>query len=200
MTRYHDIREQINSGDLILTRGRSWLARAIHWRTSSTFAHCGFAVWIEAAGRRRLCVLEAIQPHGVRLVPLSDVLHRDGSVDWFGLWCNANPPPADDLHRDEVERIDRDRLVGFALEHWGAPYAPWTQFARSWGFLARRLADWLRLEADIAPEAFHCAEYCLSALHAAGFQTSEFQHPAVLSPGEIARLKCFYPKERISLE
>lgn len=199
MTRYADIRDDINDGDLILTRGRSWLARAIHLRTASTFAHCGFAVWIKAAGLRRLCVLEAIQFHGVRMIPLSDVLRRDGSVDWCGLWSNANPPPADDLHRDHVDRIDRDKLLAFALSHWGAPYAPWSQFCRSWGFVVQRLADRIGLDADVAPEAFHCAEYILSALHAAGFQTSEYTHPARLSPGEIARLKCFYPKERLSL-
>ncbi len=198
MARYHDVRDEIRDGDLILVRGRSWLAWLIRLRTSSPFAHCGLAMWVAVGGERRLCVFEAMEGIGVQLIPLSTVLARDGAFSWYGTWSDITTTGTSDSHGCRVQKIDHKQIVAFALQHWGKRYAsPW-QFVRSFSCLIRRCADWMGFPIDTDPERFYCAEYVIGGMTRAGWWSSQYLDPAETTPGDVARMACFYPKGEVT--
>src|ERR1019366_9951821 len=52
-SKYNSLRPQINNGDIILTRGKSILARLIQWSDKAYFNH---ALVVFAVGDRLLCI------------------------------------------------------------------------------------------------------------------------------------------------
>jgi hypothetical protein len=182
---YRDIRESIRDGDLVLVRGRSWQSWFIRQWTQSRFSHCGIAVWVSIGGVGRLCLLEAVQDHGVRMLPLSQLLDRDGEFDWFEL-------------QSAFRGVNRRGIVGFATEQWGKRYASAWQFVRSFSCGIRRVADWMGFEVDTDPHRLFCSEFVVGALGAGGFHPSRDVEPAEMSPGDVAELGCFLRKGRVT--
>lgn len=171
----------IRNGDILLFEGRSLFARLIKLRTRSPFSHAGVALRIAADGTERLCILEALEPWGVRLYPLDRYLeqcHRRGErVHWYSLEAGIN----------------RDKVAGFTLSQWGKRYASVWQFLVSWGRctgLVRRLLGWT--STDTNTERFFCSELVAGALNAGGYQADAEDDlpPAATHPGAVALFRC----------
>lgn len=174
---YAAARPHIATGDVLFFRGKLLHARIIQRWTRSVYSHVGIAVWIRADGVRRLCVLEALEGHGVRLYPLSRYIRRGDAVDW---WSVA------------VDGFDRDKAVGWALMQLGARYAsPW-QFLRSFSVLTKRVCDWLGLPTRIDADRWFCSAYSVQFLLAGGWRPDADLHVDAYraAPGDAARLPC----------
>ncbi|MGE0760133.1 MAG: YiiX/YebB-like N1pC/P60 family cysteine hydrolase [Pirellulaceae bacterium] len=172
----------IANGDILLFEGRSWFAFGIKLRTRSQFSHAGVALWVNVDGTSRLCILEALEPWGVRLYPLDrylDHCHRKGErVHLYR------------LH----ESINRDKVAGFTLQQWGKRYASVWQFVLSWGRVTR-FFRWLfgrPLNVDTDPERFFCSELVAEALRAGGYVPSveDDLAPCMTDPGAVALFPC----------
>lgn len=180
---------QIHTGDVLLfRRSPSLFGRLIRVWTQSPFSHVGVAIRIVVDGTQRLAILEALEGVGVRLHPLDRYLeecHRDGcKVDWYAVTDDS---------------VDRLKVAGYALQHWGKRYAsPW-QFAWSWG----RLAAWVRrmrgLSVDTDPERYFCSELIAGALVYAGYRPDGDLaiEPAETAPGDVALYTCLQRRGEI---
>ena len=164
---YRTARTQIQDGDLLAFEGRSvfsWLIRCV---TGSAITHVGFAMWV----RRRLCVLEAMEGRGVRLVPLSDRLRNGAVVHWS-------------VYSSQIKT--RQEVVTHAIAQWGKQYAsPW-QLLRSFGWLSRRISDRMGWRSDTDPERFFCSELIAASLG--------WAYAPRVSPGIIAGSIAFTPQ------
>lgn len=178
------IAERIKTGDVLLFRGKgsfwSWLIKLV---TRSRYSHAGLALRIRVGDSERLCVLEAFEGVGVRVLPLEFVLrNRPSSIDWFPLRCSDCV----------VSDARRELVAGYLLEKWGCRYAsPW-QFVRSFSYTGRLIRRCLGLTTDTDPERFFCSEVVADALKFGGFCESDFseREAAELSPGDISEFTC----------
>lgn len=169
----------LRSGDVLLVEGRSLFALGIKLRTRSRFSHAGIVLRIAVGGAERLCILESLEPWGVRLYPLDRYLERCSRkgecVHWYAL----------------EEGVDRQQVAAYALAQWGKRYASVWQFLVSWGRItgfARRL---LGLKpADTNAERFFCSELVASALRAGGYRPDDDLPEAATDPGAIALYGC----------
>jgi len=170
---------RLRPGDLFAFSGRGFWSRMIRLRTTSRMTHVGFAFRLQ----NRLAVIEARERRGVRLFPLERYLEQNVTIHWYQLL-------------DEDYGIDRTTLVNEALTHWGKRYAGAFQFLRSFGFLTRRMCDWLGLPHDTNPERFFCSEFVQHCLAVAGY-AGNMLPPALTSPGDVVLLPCFRRRGRL---
>lgn len=106
MSRYDDLRCNIETLDLILFSGKGRTSNLIKRATNSEWSHVGLAVWVESIARKeedRLFIVESTtlndQPDisgeyrkGVQMMPLSQrVDSYDGHIGWSPLKPEANP-------------------------------------------------------------------------------------------------------------
>lgn len=164
--------QEIETGDVLLFSGRSWWSRCIRARTRSKWSHVGIAVRLltPLSIATRCYVIEAIEGHGVRVVPFASWLKWDGEIQRLQPALNGE------------QRLD---VVRFALHHWGCPYSSPLQFVRSFGLLTTWLCRCLGLtKFDIERRRFFCSELVAGALHAAGCKLPK--PPAAMSPADIA--------------
>ena len=100
-----DAQSTIATGDVFLFEGTSFFGRWIKLHTRSRFSHVGISLWIKVDGLRRLCVIEALEPWGVRLYPMDHYLgicRKRGTVcHWFALKSEFG--------------IDREKVAGYGL-------------------------------------------------------------------------------------
>jgi hypothetical protein len=178
----------IRTGDVFAFRGTALHSRLIQLWTRSVYSHVGIALWVQADSTRRLCVLEALEPVGVRLFPMDvylELCRRQGVlVDWYTV---TDPT------------IDRDKVAAYALGQWGKRYCSPLQLARSFGWCGRRLRRWLGLPAEREPERFFCSELCARALRHAGYVPDEADdlEPALTDPGAVTLSPCLQRKGAI---
>lgn len=66
--RYEEARGKVKNGDIIAVSGTGFFSWLIRTWTRSTYSHVGVAYWIND----RLLIYEAMERHGVRIVPLSN--------------------------------------------------------------------------------------------------------------------------------
>lgn len=180
------VREDILTGDVLLFRGRASLwGAAIKLRTLSRFSHVGIALRIRVGHSSHLCVIEAKEGVGVRVMPLEWMLrHYRGEIDWFSL--RTHP------YDQEMANHSRERVAGFLLDHWGSRYASAWQFIRAFFVTGRAIGRWLGLPIDADPDRFFCSEAVAEALSAGGFCGGDLigAAPQELSPGDIAEFTC----------
>lgn len=79
MGTYEKLRPQLKSGDLILMRERTFMAKVIRAVTRSDYCHCG-VVWTHAD---RVFIIEARFAQGVTMRLLSEAL----PADWISTGC-----------------------------------------------------------------------------------------------------------------
>ena len=182
---YSKIRELIATGDFFFFRGNRWFSKLIRWRTESVYSHVGVALWIDAGGcGPRLAILEALEPHGVRLYPFSRYLEqcsRQGvAVDWYAV---------------NDRKIDRHKVAAYVLAQWGKPYAA-GQLVVSFGLVGSFLRKLLHLHVPIVDgdERFFCSELAAAALEAGGYEPDSLEEslPAATSPGALALWPCLH--------
>lgn len=176
---------EIQSGDILAFSAGKPYSRLIQRATRSPYSHVGMALWMGPYGRpnlRRLCCLEAIEPGGVRVIPLPPYLEdcraRCWPVAWYGI-LDAS--------------LAIDTTIDFALAQWGQRYASPRQFALSWGPVTRRIrrALGLRVNLDNDPQRWFCSELMAAALQAGGAALPGNKIPATMSPGDVIGLRAY---------
>jgi hypothetical protein len=165
----------VKNGDVLAFSGKWLFSKLIQFWTRDKISHVGLALWIEVEGAKILCVLEAMEGKGVRLIPLDDYYKSKRPPDIY--WC-----PIDD------EIVDRHKVIAFALNNWNREYANIYQFIL---FMSPRL-QWLRKlmgrSLDTNYDKWHCSELVTNALVFGGFPCEKV--PALVSPGDVSRFSC----------
>lgn len=185
--RYPEVRDQIRNGDVLLFRGSFLHSRVIQRWTRSVYSHVGLALWISTDGVRRLTVIEAREGSGVRLFPLSEYLARGDHVDWFAI---------------TEDSINREKVVGWAMARLGRDYASAWQLLRSFGFISKRLANWLGIPTKVDQERWFCSWFAAHALRDGGWTPppSDLIPPELHTPGDIALFTCLQRRGKLEWE
>lgn len=166
----------IRTGDVLLFRGRSLFAWLIKLRTRSVYSHAGFAVRVRANCYERVCVLEALEPHGVRLYPLDSYVLAGDKIDWYQL-TDAS--------------LNHESVASYALQKLGMRYS-WRSLWWSFSRLAWLLKKVCRWKSAPDPARFFCSELVADSLRHAGFDADEDLVPIETDPGAVARFTCLH--------
>jgi hypothetical protein len=173
----------IKNGDVLAFSGKWFFSKLIQFWTKDKISHVGLAIWISIEGTDILCVLEAMEGKGVRIVPLSSYFLGKKPPDIY--WCPINE-----------NQIDRQKVIAFALKNWNREYANIYQFIL---FMSPRL-QWLRRllgkSLDTDYERWHCSELITNALVEGGYPCDKV--PALVSPGDVSRFSCLMCRGPIS--
>ncbi len=190
--RYDQIRDHISNGDFFLFRGNRWFSRLIRWRTQSVFSHVGVALWVHVGGLSpRLAILEALEPHGVRLYPFSRYLEecqrQRVGVDWFKLDDSA---------------VNRHMVAAYVLRQWGKKYAA-GQLVLSFGVISTLLRRLTHTHVPLVDgeERFFCSELAAAAVEAGGYKPDDLDAslPAAIDPGSVALFPCLHRMGTLSI-
>ena len=180
--RYSAVKDLVRTGDVLAFRGTWLFSRLIRWYSRQPVSHVGLAVWLRIGEETedRLCVLEAMEGYGVRLLPLAHALGdywTHGGAAW---WC-----PLRDLY-------DGEEGVGYALAQWGGEYASPYQFAVLMSPTLQRLRHLLGRPDHVGgPDRFHCSELVSRSLAFAG---ASIPKPACyMTPGDVICLPALRP-------
>lgn len=181
MPRLDNVATQIQPGDVLLFEGRGFWSSVIRLRTASKITHAGFAFEVHG----RLACLEAAEGSGVRIHPLDTYLAAGHRIHWHRL-----------LAREYG--VSRERVMDFALGEWGKRYASATQFLRSFGFAAARLANRCGCKIDTNADRWFCSELVQQGILSGGWKPEAEIHPAQTPPGDLAFLPCLKPEGLLS--
>lgn len=109
MKKYSEIRQKMESGDVLFFKPRRFLGwgKVIQWWTGSALVHCGLVIRFGG----RIFLLEASETGFVRLYPLRKI---ERSFLWVSLKMSNNG-----IWNDKLEEVAMDR-VGSRYDYLGA--------------------------------------------------------------------------------
>lgn len=115
---YPSLRDDLQTGDLLLCSGSGWFSRMIQAATNSVWSHVAVVVRLEAIDR--VMVLESLEPVGVRTVPLTKYLddYDSRGNPYPGRLCLARHPQL--AARSTPATLAR--FGHFAADQLGYPY------------------------------------------------------------------------------
>ena len=117
--KYEDIRTSLISGDVILCSGNYTFSKLIQKATGSCWSHVAFILKLDVVDR--VMVLESIEHHGVRTVPLSEyVTNFEGTGKGYGGRMAVLRHSAVDSGIIPPE--DFKVMAQFAVDRFGYPY------------------------------------------------------------------------------
>lgn len=111
---YHDLRDEIQSGDLLLCSGHSIFSNLIKKATKSVWSHVAFILKLDAIDR--IMVLESVESFGVRTIPLSNYVR-----DYNGT-AKGYPGRIMIARHDDVKPASISKLSNKAIDFLGFPY------------------------------------------------------------------------------
>jgi len=178
------VADMVKNGDVLLYRGTKPHSRFIRWWTQSVYSHVGMAIWVESPpGHKRLCVIEALEPGGVRVAPIEHSI-EGCQVDWYPI---------------DPSQTNGDDAVRYCLSKWMQRYSAPRQFLRSYSLIWSHIARYYGLKADVGYNRFHCSELVTAALVAAGYNDHECPEPPRSTPGDVALYTCVHREGRIEI-
>lgn len=167
---YPEIRNQIQDGDILLFRGKSWLSRLICRLTGSPYSHSGIVGWWSG----RLMVFEA-GPTGVVASRMSLVVSKySGKVE---LWTTD-----DNLARFEVIRAAQ-RLLGKRY----SKFKLLRDLQRRWFGRSRPESKPKSSDPEAPPEDFVCSEFVSRMWRAGGIELAKQSPDLYPGPRDIAK-------------
>ena len=152
---YDEVRDSIDSGDLLMCSGDSYFSKMIQWATDSCWSHSAFVLRVDQIDR--VMVMESVESIGVRTVPLRNYLENYNGAG------QAYPGGVVVMRHQEFDRkATLERLAGFgqfAVDQLGYPYDN-RQIASiaakiMSGLISKRERKGLNIEAN----AYICSEY-----------------------------------------
>jgi hypothetical protein len=166
MVDYPAIRDEIQDGDILLFRGKSWHSRLICWFTGSPYSHSAILGWWNG----RLMVLEAV-PTGVVTSRMSLVVSKySGKVE---LWTT-------DEHLSRFEVIRTAQLL------LGKRYSKFKLFRNLKRLVFGRGRD-EPIDPEAAPEDFVCSEFVSRVWRAGGIDLVKDTPDVYTKPCDIAK-------------
>ena len=119
VTNYNDIRDTLESGDLLFASGNYWVSKAIRKVTESPWSHVGIIFNVRSLDR--VLLLESVEDMGVRFAPLSKYIKDyDGGKPYRGEVVVAraggiNTDIMNDLARHGIDELtmpyDKDEVA-----------------------------------------------------------------------------------------
>lgn len=176
--RYHELRDDIRSGDILLCSGNSVFSNLIKKATSSIWSHVGFVLRLDAI--ERIMVLESVESIGVRAIPLSNYVHDYNATGkgYEGKLMLAR-------HRD-VKEENINRLSRSAVDLLGYPYRTEEiiHIAARLGVHSMGLPG---QKADAETQrAFICSEYAYTCFKSIGVNI-DYNTIGFIAPDDFAR-------------
>ncbi len=177
---YHDVRDQISDGDILMFVGNGPISRFIRWGSDGSYSHCGIASWDDG----QLMVYQAVF-NGLQYVAASDCVRKyNGRVDWWKL-------------RPEVAAtVDRSGIIEQARRHLGKPFATLGMIHLMWLIARGRYRSNVVERADRPPPpAMFCSWYVSRCYRVGGGvdlvadATDRCTSPAMLEHSELLALE-----------
>ena len=166
--RYKEARSEIETGDVLLFKGRGLLSRIIVWGSGQQYSHAGIAAWWE----KRLFVMESVG-QGVRIAPVRLAVNEyAGRVDWYS------------LRREAASKLDRRKLIHVAQENLSLPYSTHGLLRLAWLMLVR--SDRKGEDGKEKAPALFCSEYVSCCYRSAGADLCPGVPDSMTTPGDIA--------------
>ena len=163
---YPSVRDEIQDGDILLFRGKSWLSRFICWVTDSPYSHAGILAWWNG----RLMVLEAVS-RGVRTSRMSLVVSKySGKVE---LWTTD-------------ESLSRFEVIRTAQLLLGKRYSKFKLVQNLKRLLFGRGRD-EPIDPEAPPEDFVCSEFVSRVWRAGGIDLVKDTPDVYTMPSDIAK-------------
>lgn len=115
---YADIRQELESGDILLASGKYVFSKLIQKATDSCWSHVAFVMRLDEI--ERVMVLESIEGKGVRTIPLSEyVTNFEGS----GKGYNGRLAIARHSEfKDKITPARKKAFAQFAVDRFAYPY------------------------------------------------------------------------------
>jgi len=163
---YLDIRNDIQDGDILLFRGKSWISRLICWITRSPYSHSAILGWWNG----RLMVLEAVAT-GIVASRMSLVVNKySGKVE---LWTTD-------------ENLSRFEVIHAAQLLLGKRYSKYKLVRNFMRLLLGRGRD-EPIDPEAPPEDFVCSEFVSRVWRAGGIDLSKDSPDMYTKPSDIAK-------------
>lgn len=182
LQKYEDIREQLQSGDLLLASGEYMLSKLIQRATGSCWSHVAFIMRLDSIDR--VMVLESIEGKGVRTVPLSEyVMNFEGTGQGYkGRLAIARHSAIKSKATTESMR----KMAQFAVDRFARPYDE-EEIAR---IISRIVGSALgftdrEIERD---EEYICSEYVFECFGKLGIKIAS-DNRGFVSPADFSRDK-----------
>lgn len=176
---YGEIRSKVKTGDVFTFAGSWLMSKAIRWWTNQPVSHTGLAIWLKIGeeSRDRLCILEAMEPGGCRLLPMSYLFPQYWGSDTNIYWQSITD-----------QSVSGTKAVEWALEQWGKPYASWLQFLTIMSPAFKKFRQKIGLPLKVGTDRYHCSELVTHSLIAGGFKFSS--DPSLMTPGDVQKFTC----------
>lgn len=177
---YPEIRGGIQTGDLLLFMGRSWISRLIALVLRRPYSHVGLLV------RRgdRVLVFQALL-RGVCVLPAREAVARyNGLCDWWS------------LRRDKAAALDVEKLSQLAASGVGRSFGVFSMLRLGLTLLLGRTRS--RLETDPSMSRMFCSQYISHCFRAAGFDLCPEFADHQTSPADLERCGFFERRQRLT--
>ncbi|VVC75044.1 hypothetical protein AQUSIP_03190 [Aquicella siphonis] len=176
--RYHELRHEIRSGDILLCSGNSVFSTLIKKATNSVWSHVGFILRLDAI--ERIMVLESVESIGVRAIPLSNYVH-DYNATGKGYEGKLMLARHQDVREENISKLSRS-----AVDLLGYPYRTEeiVHIAARLGFHTLGLPG-QKADAE-SQRAFICSEYAYTCFKSIGV-TINYNTVGFISPDDFAR-------------
>lgn len=162
---YVNVRNQMNTGDLILFAGRSWLSRKII-KYAGGYSHVAMVLREKPYETVRFLMVHSYPRAGVVKVALSRFLQSyDGRVWW---------KPMNHGSMASIKQAYREIVQDTALSVMGQPY--------DWSGVLSYVLPWVKPD----PDSFYCSEFVATVLSRLGLTDQE-----KMTPLEVSRMGCF---------
>ena len=177
---YTDIRNEIQSGDILLCSGSYMFSKLIQKATGSCWSHVAYVLRLDSIDR--VMVLESIEGKGVRTIPLSEyVANFEGSGSGYqGRLALAR-------HGEFSQKATSEnlkRMSQFAVDRFAYPYDE-EEIAR---ITARIVGSFLGFEKGDTKrdQEYICSEYVYECYRILGIEVS-YDKRGFVAPADFAR-------------
>lgn len=178
LKRYHQLRQEIKSGDILLCSGNAPFSNMIKSATHSIWSHVAFILRLDAIDR--IMVLESVESIGVRVIPLSNYIwdYNGTRKGYPGRLMLAR-------HRDVLPN-NIVNLSKTATDLLGYPYHT-EEIVRIAAKISMNLVGINHLTPDAPPtREFICSEYAYICFQSIGAEI-DYNALGFISPADFAR-------------
>jgi hypothetical protein len=181
---YQELRQQIQTGDLLLFRGNRMLSGVIESLSDSPYSHCAIlARWDD-----RIILFQS-DLRGVEILPASTMVCKyQGKVDWWPLKA--------EWRREGV--LDERLLLDTALTLLGLKYAYWPLVKLGLRIMFGRALN--PKEAHATPDSLFCSQFVSLVYRTASHEkirVNQSANDASTSPADFARSGFFEPRVQL---
>lgn len=177
---YEDVRDQLQSGDILLCSGSGIFSQMIQKWSDSVWSHVGFIMRLDDIDR--VMVLESVEPIGVRTVPFSHYIKN--YKDNRGYPGRLLVARHRDFPTDQPKKLNK--LSRFAIDRFGYPYDK-DEIAR----IAARIGFGLfgiKKKRPKWDQEYICSEYAWACYRSVGVDIG-WDDRGFIAPKDFARAK-----------